>query len=221
MNNKEPIKIFIDWGGTLVDDHELFSIISKKSNNEKAIWESPESWDMIRYIGNNNYFDQAQNTFIADCNVKKDAISVINNYRGDNGPSSKTETFILFDNKPNINIEPQKIIMQMAFKMNTEGLKVNGFYVNSDKLFLAKQHSVDIFIDDDPRIAIGLACSNIKCILLLRKWNRLFDINNLYLTYNKDKIEKIKNNLIIAENWLECDIIINQLINDLNKKKEI
>jgi hypothetical protein len=49
---------------------------------------------------------------------------------------------------------------------------------------------------------------------MLRKWNRLFDIENLKFYIPEYKIEKIKANILLAEDFVEVRDILSRLINN-------
>jgi hypothetical protein len=215
---KHPVNIFIDWGGCIVRDYELFDTIAKRSNNVKSTWQSPESWESIRSVGNDNYFDKIQKSFFKFGNPYEGSIETISTFCGMKGIDSDSQIYIVYDNKPQLDLEPQEIIKEMAFAYNNLKGSVNGFYLGSDKVLLAKKNFVDIFVDDDPRIAIGLACAGIKSVLMLRKWNRNFDLNDIALFFTKEKLEKIKANLTIVEDWYECGIILGNHVDEILKK---
>jgi hypothetical protein len=125
----------------------------------------------------------------------------------------RSQIFILFDNKPHLlSQEPQETIRDIAFWLDKNHCKANGIYVESDKLGIAKQCGVDIFVEDDPRIAITLANAGIKVILMLRSWNKKFSLDILDLITTKEKQEKIKENIYFADDWHEAGCLIQNLL---------
>ena len=209
MNN--PVRIYVDWGGTIVIDYELYETIARKSHNNNIQWQSPDSWDNVASIGNNNHFQMMENRFFETGNPYSGAIDVISSFCGNDGQSSESQIFVTYDNNPNI--ISGNIIKKMAFAFKKMGGKANGFYVESDKLLLAKRDKVDIFVEDDPRIAMTLANAGVHVILLLRYWNRMFSPNRLIIS--KEKLPKILSNLHWAEDWYQAGIILGNLVDSI------
>ena len=81
---------------------------------------------------------------------------------------------------------------------------------------MAKSQGVSIFVEDDPRIAISLSLSNIKTILMIRKWNSKFNMETMRLSLKPDKYKKLEENLYFAEDWFEAGILIGDLVDSAN-----
>ncbi len=216
---KESIKILIDWGGTIVRDHVLFNRIAMQSNNYKTKWINPDSWDLVRQLGSENFFEKNTRNFFSMGETYSESIETINEFCGDSGHTSEYETFIVYDNKPTLNLPPNEIIKLLAFDINKRCGKVNGIYVDSDKTRLSKTNAIDIVIEDDPRIAISLCLSGFFCILLNRNWNKSFSWENLRITIKSEKFEKITKKLIIAEDWGDVKNMIPLLTDGIKQSK--
>ena len=98
---KHPVKILVDWGGTIIRDDKLFEIISENSNNKNVTWHSPECWNDIKSIGNENYFDKIKKSFLKIGDAYSDSIPVISSFCG-NDEESESQIYIVFDNKPDL-----------------------------------------------------------------------------------------------------------------------
>lgn len=196
------MNIVFDWGGTIVKDQEVFAEIANRSGNCSIKYSGPDSWKNIRNLGNSNFLDTTQSSFfrIGISHLYPEAINVISSFCGQN---NGTKTFIVFDNKPVLTMDPSDVIKYLSFAFCGAGGSINGFYLESNKLSLSKQIGADIFVEDDPRIAMTLAYANIKTILLIRKWNNWFNDTILSYTVPEHKIEKIRQNLVIAEDWVD------------------
>lgn len=205
--------ILIDWGGTIIRDDYLFKLIAEKSNNNKDFFQSPDSWEKIEYIGNENYFKDIKNKFfnIGECYPL--AEEVISSFTGTK-QKSRTKTYINFDNKPNLNNNLENSLQKLSESIYDRNIDCNGIYINSDKINLCKILQVQIAIEDDPRIAISLALSGVKTILMMRKWNKEFNVKDLELTMKKEKFEYIKNNIFIAEDWFDTGYIIGNIVDE-------
>ena len=213
------MNILVDWGGTISRDETIVKI----RRNYFKQWYGPKNWEEMNnlnhiqsgvYNFDNGFFsakklEEIKNSFFSSGEIYPDSDKVISKYCENNCKiSAKTNIYIVFDNVPNINVNQSEIIKQMAFSFDARGIKTNGYYVDSDKIHLSKQIGVDIVIEDDPRVAIALCLAGIKCVLVLRRWNRLFSINSLYLTMKEEKIKKIEENLFFAEDWKDAENIV-------------
>lgn len=176
---QQPVRICVDWGNTITRDAYLYEKIARGSLNKTSTWNGPESWNNIRSIGTVNKFDKVQPHFFRMADIYPGAIDFVSAFCGNEGVGSKTESYIVYDNKPTIDMNSDKIIMLMAMTVQENGGDVNGYYLGPDKLSICKQNMISIHVDDDPKTATWLAASGIKSILMLRKWNRLFDIDRL------------------------------------------
>ena len=141
----------------------------------------------------------------------------LNDNHGSNGRASLTETYIVYDNWPELKLSIEQITFLMAKSISNNCAKVNGFYIESNKISLAKQTGCAIAIEDDPRIALSYANSGIKVVLLLRKWNRLFSKDTLRLCVPEHKISGLTDNICLAEDWIEADAHIEALIKQKEK----
>lgn len=208
-----PVKIMVDWGGCIFRDSDLFSEICKNSGAGEKHFNGPLSWDNIRSIGNENFFDTIQDKFFDISTDYADAIDVVSCFCGSKGMSSKTETYVVYDNKPFLKINPDMAVAKMAKLFSEKRAKANGFYFDSDKLALSKRICATIAVDDDPRICIALASVGIKTILLLRKWNRFFSKKTFNLYVPEHKVNDIYKNITIAEDWIEVKQVVESIIN--------
>jgi len=194
------LNIFIDWGGTIARDHVTYEYISSKSGSRAHEWQGPNSWDSIRCVGNENFFEKEQHRFFRLTRYYSNSIKTISDFCGDEA-YPETKTFIVYDNRPKINAPPNDIIRELAYSFNEANGSANGIYIEPDKIALIKRHGGGIMIEDDPRIAISLALADIPVVLLLRKWNHLFDIDSLKMTLPPDKFIKVRKNIHITEGW--------------------
>jgi hypothetical protein len=200
-------KIFVDFGGTIVRDKDAYvSLIGD------YLTFYPDQWIVV-----NDFLDSAQREEFEDNYINRSvpypvAMETITSFCGMSN-EDKSQVFVLFDNKPHLlSQEPQETVRDIAFWLDKNGCKVNGIYVESDKLGIAKQCGVDIFVEDDPRIAITLANAGIKAILMLRSWNKKFSLDILDLITTKEKQEKIKENILFADDWQEAGCLIKSLL---------
>jgi len=200
-------KILLDWNGVIARENDLFKNITEKSLNPNYKYESSDSWDNIRKIGTINYFSKIEKFFFDYQTIYDGAKEFINKTYSKN-ENSEYSNYIIYDNKPKINLTIDQIIFNLSKNLVQLGYYSNGIYVDSDKIKMAKIIGVDFIIDDDPRIVIAGAYSGIKSILMLRKWNSMFSFDNLKMTTQKDKYEKIIENAFIAEDFYECSQII-------------
>lgn len=199
----ESKKILVDWGGTIVRDESLFETIAERSGNTKTKWESPNSWNNIRSIGATNYFDKTRNSFFSMGELYTESECVISSFYGENGGESLSEVFLVFDNNPDVG---EEVMRNWSMSLSKMDILFNGLYVSKDKLSIAKQIGASVIVDDDPRVVVGCAMAGIKSILMLRKWNRFFNIETLPYYLRRDHIERVKSNLIVAEDWFEVGI---------------
>ena len=211
---KEPKKILVDFGGTIIRDDMLFDQITEKSGNMKHKWSSPKSWDKIRHIGDKNFFDKVKDKFFMMGDEYPGVMSAMSEFYGENGLGSHSEIYVVYDNKPELYKTQDVTLTRFAFAMSNRGLKFNGLYVERDKLHLTKQIRASILVDDDPRVAIGCALAGIKVVLMMRKWNRFFDIDRLEFSMREDNLEKVKENIVIVEDWFEAEIAISSIIDE-------
>jgi len=195
-------KILIDFGGTISRDCLLFEHIARKSENGSAVFESPDSWDRIEVIGSINYFESIRYKYFELVDFYYGFSDFIKKYNA-NSSSCKTQTIVVFDNKPNIKIDYDQIQFLLAKKLAEESCSPNAVFVDSDKLALCKKLGISIAIDDDPRVALSLAFAGIKTILVSRLWNRGFGLNCLDFMVPSRKKEIIQKNLLIAEDWFD------------------
>jgi len=207
MNEKRSVRVLMDWGGTIIRDHLLFNEIAYMSENQNALWEDPQSWEIIRQIGSKNYFDENINNFFSMGEEYTGAIEVISKFCGNKGRGSVNETFVVYDNNPDLKKEPSQIVQSLAFEFANRGGKVNGFYVDKDKTSLCKKNDIDIIVEDDPRIIISLALSGVCCIFMIREWNCL-NWDSLKITIKKEKFQKLLYNLYVAEDWKDVESLI-------------
>jgi hypothetical protein len=212
-------KMLIDWGGTIIRDEYFFNYISIQSKNLKTKWASPKSWDKIRYIGELNFFDTIKEKFFLIQDEYPGSTEIINRFFG-NSQESESQTFIVYDNNPDLGCKINKTIFKLSIAIQQRGINTNGVYVEKDKLRLAKNIGIDLLIDDDPRIAIASSSSGIKTILMIRKWNRFFDLENLKYYTREENIKRIKDNFFIAEDWEEAGMLAASFI-DQNDKNRI
>ena len=204
-------KILVDWGGTIIRDDYLFKAIAEKSNNHKDVFISPDSWKKIKYIGNENYFKEIKNKFfnIGECYPNSE--EVISSFFG-KSVDSKTRIYINFDNNPNLEFLTEQSLKNITESIYNRNIDVNGVFINSDKIKLCKNNQIDIVVDDDPRIAISMALAGIKCVLMLKKWNKAFDIDMLQITMKEEKFKIIKENIYIAEDWFDAGYILCNIV---------
>ena len=210
---KEPIRILFDWGSTLIRDEDLFNYIALQSGNKKTKWESPSSWSKVRVLGGENYFNKIVDTFFQMGDEYLGATECVSSFCSIHSP--ETESFVIFDNKPALRIPPEKILKKLSDSLKNRKCDVNMSYIGPDKISISKQVGIRILVEDDPRIAISSALSGIKTILMLRKWNRFFRIEDIEYTTKEENIEKIKSNIIIVEDWFEAGIQISKLVDKM------
>jgi len=207
------INIIFDWGGSIIRDYALFEYISFKSNNSITKWKSPKSWNSIRSLCNEDCFSKIENNFFE---YYKDSINIINKYFKSN-TCSKTKSFIIYDSNPVLKMSNNKIEFLFSKVVSSLGININGVFVHKDKLKIYKDLNIFIAVDDDPRVASYLASSGIKCILLLRKWNKDFNLEFIDFVLKNEHVERIKNNIFLAEDWVEVDYYINKIILEYNE----
>jgi hypothetical protein len=200
------LRIMVDWGGALARDGFLFNKIAEKSGNAKTLWTSPASWGSVRSLGAVNYFDQISNGFFSLAEIYPQAAEVLLRFLGKK--ETGKQTFVVFDNHPELKLSPEKVQFFLAKSLHENGIEVNGVIVDSDKTKIAKTFGINVAIDDDPRIALALSALDVKTIIPLRKWNKEFNIDQLKLTTREDKIDKTANNLFFAEDWVEIGNIL-------------
>mgnify|MGYP001613887869 FL=1 len=70
-----PTRILIDWGGTLVRDELLFDTIALKSGANNPTYDGPHSWDSIRSIGNQNFFQTLEKSFFKNATFYPNALN--------------------------------------------------------------------------------------------------------------------------------------------------
>jgi hypothetical protein len=203
------MNILVDWGNTIIRDSDLFKQIAEKSGNIKTEWENPGSWNHVRSLGDNNHFDSIQDGFFLIGDSYPGAVEVISSFCGNS--TEEDRIYVIFDNVPIIKKELYKIQICLAESFHKRNGLSNGFIVESNKILAAKSFGINVAIDDDPRIAISLCYAGIKTIVPLRKWNRNLCLNLLEITMKEDKLNIIKENLIIAEDWHEIGIILGNL----------
>lgn len=211
----KSIRVLIDYGGTIANDSLLFDKINAMSlGNPHNNYKGPDSWDDCRQLGSENYFDKIEESYFSISEYYSESINVINNFHGVDGEDSKYLTYIVFDNIPKLKRSLQDIEKSLVFDFNRRAGKVNGFYIDSDKLSLCKRIGADVLIDDDPRIALSVASAGIKSIVLLRKWNsKIADNDYLNLFIPKKKRKEIESNLMIAEDWNDVRNILKGMEN--------
>jgi len=208
----KPVKILVDWGGTIIRDKDLFKNIAEKSGNTKTKWESPNSWNKIRHIGDKNYFEDIKDSFFMMGEEYQDAVNSVSFFCGEDLNKSESFVYIVFDNKPEVFQSQDESLKKLAFAWNNRKGTANGLYVERNKIILAKQIQSDIIVDDDPRIAIAAAVSGVKVILMLREWNRHFRSEDLIYYVKEEGLEKAKSNIMFAEDWFDASIKITSLI---------
>jgi hypothetical protein len=211
---KTPLNILIDWNGTITKEEATFDklvnpFLDSPTHEHDEIqhfykWDHPEKPLLPEGL---------RELFFSDSVLAPYAVNVINKFLGKEANSSDSQTFIVHDETPNFG---QHTDFKMASGFDIIGLEVNGMYVASDKINLAKVLGADVAIEDDPRIAVALCLSGIKCILMLKKWNRFFSIDALSLSMREEKVEKVKENLSIAEDWLDVNMILKSYIKERN-----
>ena len=152
---REPVRILVDWGGTVIRDEDLFNYIAERSGNKKTKWESPQSWNKIRFIGDENFFDKNEGTFFNTGDEYPDAVEMISTFCSKNDANS--EIFLIYDNKPQLKINPNDILKSISFSFQRKEGEIDGTYISADKIGIAKQVGISILVDDDPRIAISAA----------------------------------------------------------------
>ena len=189
--------IVFDWGGTIVKDALLFRHMADR------YFYGPDSWEICKMA------PPMSSAFFKESKQYPEAIRVVSRYCGTT-IDSPTKNFIVFDNKPVLDLSQGLIGLSLKFQQI--GGSANGIYIESDKLSLAKRISADIFVEDDPRIAITLANAGVKTILMLREWNKFFNYDILKSLTSKEKYEKIKDNFFFVEDWLDVENLIESLI---------
>ncbi|HUS49900.1 MAG TPA: hypothetical protein VMZ91_07025 [Candidatus Paceibacterota bacterium] len=213
---RDSVRIFVDFGECIVRDHLLFDYIAKLSNNEKSVWESPDSWNRVRGIGDVNFFDTIAEKFFSISEPYSEAPEVISSFCGKT-EDSKSQIFVVYDNVPEVNLSNDKKNLLFSAALQNKKIECNGFFfASNDKTNLAKSQGVSIFVEDDPRIAISLSLSNIKTILMIRKWNSKFNMETMRLSLKPDKYKKLEENLYFAEDWFEAGILIGDLVDSAN-----
>lgn len=203
-------KVIFDFGGTIARDSQTYRNIAVNANNDKADFKGPDSWDGIRFVGSVNYFDIVQHKYFSMCNYYPQAVDCVLDFYGDKGDESKSFAYVVYDNRPLIKNSKIEALLSMDFYKR--GGKANGFYADSDKLRLAKSLQADVVVDDDPRMAVALAYAGVKTIVPLRKWNSSFELNNLRFYIPEHKIEKVRENIFFAEDFVEVNQIVSELI---------
>lgn len=209
-----PFKILVDWGSTIIRDEDLFNNIAENSGNVKSKWQSPKSWDKIRQIGGINYFDEIKDRFFIMGEAYPEAIESISSFCCEDGDDSESQVFVIYDNKPEVFKSRGATFTHLAFAWNYRNGSANGLYVDPDKIFIAKSIQVDVIVDDDPRIAIAAAVAGIKVILMLKKWNKNFHIEDLKYSMREEHFEKAKSNISIVEDWYEASIKITSIMDE-------
>jgi len=202
------LRIMIDWGGVLARDGFLFNQIAERSGNTKTLWTSPASWGMVRSLGGINYFDTVSKNFFGLSEIYPCAAEVLLKFLGKREEGS--QTFIVFDNNPELRLPPEKVQFYLAESLKEKGIECNGIILESDKIRAAKIFNINIAIEDDPRIAISLCAADVKTIIPIRKWNRNFSLDQLRMITREDKMEKIESNLFFAEDWVEIGNILTE-----------
>jgi hypothetical protein len=184
---KKMVNIIFDWSGTIVKDNRLF--YAETSKNQKLFMQIEH--DVVKPYS--------------------DAIRVVSKFSetnpkelSNNNPKSITNSYIISD---------KDTLLSVSFVFDKLNGSADGIYAESDKLALAKKINADIFVEDDPRIALTLANANIKTIIPLRQWNKFFNYSIIKLLVSKDKIEKIENNIFFADDFLDIEQIIEGIIN--------
>jgi hypothetical protein len=207
MGVRRPKRILFDWGGTICNDSLLFQYINNLGFNKDYIFK-PDSWDNIKNVGCDDFFLKNSNNFFNISSFYNGAEYALDIFHGTEGNSSEYENYIVFDGKPELDFPQDKIQLLLAKNLQERGVRINGLYVNSDKLSLAKSINADFVIDDDPRIVLSLASYNIKSILISRLWNRQFSIDNInYFIPSRKKLTVMKN-IFLAEDFDDVERII-------------
>lgn len=206
---EEPHRILFDWGGVIAKDAALYQeiLIESKRKIEKSEFKKPEDWFTIRSAGNENYFDTIEKLFFKRCDIYDSSAEVINRLT-DIG----YETHIIFDNKPSLNVSENEALFLFASSLKDRGILPNGVHINPDKPNFAKIIGAEIVVDDDPRMAIAYAIRGIKSILMLRKWNRKFDLDSLILHMGERAIG-IWQMINIVEDMSEVETQIYKILN--------
>lgn len=177
-------------------------IVNNSNNASNPFYLGPQSWNNIRTIGTENYFDTIQNKFFEMSSLSEEGcIRIINKCFG-GSKDSEIFNYLVFDNRPFIKRNP---LLLFADHCKNIGIHANGIYVSADKVSLCKKLGITIAVDDDPRVALALASANIKTILMIRKWNFGFDRTNLYLSVPENKMDAIHRNLILADCWKDIE----------------
>lgn len=199
-------KILIDFGGVISRDSKLFKDFGIQSGCKDPFYQGPDSWDLIENIGNKNYFKNVKekNSFFMMCEFYPEAIETLNIFYATNGIRSPYGVFVVYDGRPNLDLSSSRIEALLASEFNRRKANINGFYVQSDKVRLCKQIGVDLMIEDDPRIAIALSSNNIKTLLMIREWNKGFDISSLKMFLPENRYKSVTENLIFVEDWVDA-----------------
>jgi hypothetical protein len=199
--------ILIDFGGTIARDNLLFQTIAIKSGNFNPPEFSPDNWDRIETVGSSNYFDISKKSFFEMSKFYFGFSDFIKKYNAISS-SSKTQTIVVFDDKPNLKMNGEQIQFALAKKLADENCSPNSIYIESDKISLCKKMGVSFAIDDDPRVALALAAAGIKTFLISRLWNRRFDFKSVDLLVPAKKKETIQKNLAVVDDWVEISELI-------------
>ena len=210
----KALNILIDWNGTITKEEATFDkLVNPFLDIQKYRHEDIQHSYRSDNLDEKYYPEILKHLFFSDSVLAPYAVDVINKHLGKESNNSPSQTFVIHDNTPDFGNET---LFNMASGFETIGLNVNGIYIESDKIKLAKNIGADIVIEDDPRMAVALCLAGIKCILMLKQWNRFFSINNLSLSMREDKVEKVKSNLSIAEDWLDVNMILKSYITKKN-----
>jgi hypothetical protein len=211
----EPINIAADWGGTIFRDERLYNLIAEKSGNFSVNFH-PEDWAGIREIGNENYFDSIKGSFLGMAQPYPSAFETLSKLCWKSNKCD-TKVFVLYDNNPKLEMPVDEIVKRMAIVFQKNKCDVNGFYVEPDKIKFGKQNNIDIFIEDDPRIAFALASFDFKVIMMPRRHNLPFNIDAIQLLTTRFKFSKIYDNILVAEDWEEVNDIIQKIISPVKR----
>lgn len=200
------MNIIFDWGGTIVRDKKIYNSLVNQAIC--GPFKNQDSWGdrivmrnmkdrMIEYLDKSVEFqyDGSVKTISEYCSNK-----------------SKDRSFVLFDNKPCFDIKQGDVLKEVrdTFFRRMDG-RANGFYVETDKIKMAKIVGADIFIEDDPRIALTLANINVKTILVLRDSNKFFNKDIMESVVASEKYFRICRNFRFAEDWTEVKEIIEEI----------
>lgn len=205
---KQQTKILFDFGGTIARDEKLFHQIAKYSGNEDAEFLGSDSWENIKCIGSVNYFDKIIDNYFDMLEFYPQAIEVVSSFYGNHGFDSPTQSYIVFDNRPELGLKSNICSANISRVFYKHGGQANGFYTDRDKLNLTKVAGMSLLIEDDPRMAITLASVGLKVIMPLRKWNRLFNPDSMRICMSEKKYKAIENNIIFAEDFIDIREII-------------